>query len=230
MKPRPLLPTCFCTSESALPSIRAFGLCRATKLPAREVRAYLRPVESRLRDESSVGRKVVEETKARSGVIIGRGGAGSQPARFEEAANCRQVYLSFGPYRELHLGKQVVEFKHAPRWQLTMAKPSCAGRSRDCTRSLAGQSKTEPDSSERIQVCRIFTADLACQARKRPARWINFKRIRSREALCVTAANSARRAHRLKRMFSSLMPERARRHWASISSSRVERPFRRLKV
>ncbi|WP_370987192.1 DUF6088 family protein [Bradyrhizobium sp. DN5] len=33
----------------------------------------------------------------------------------------RQVYLTSGPSRELHLGKQVVGFKHAPRAQLTMA-------------------------------------------------------------------------------------------------------------
>jgi hypothetical protein len=33
----------------------------------------------------------------------------------------RQVYLTSGPSRELRLGKQIVEFKHAPRWQLTLA-------------------------------------------------------------------------------------------------------------
>nr|WP_235999247.1 DUF6088 family protein [Bradyrhizobium uaiense] len=37
----------------------------------------------------------------------------------------RLVYLTSGASRELHLGKRVVEFKHAPRRQLTMAKPSC---------------------------------------------------------------------------------------------------------
>ena len=83
---------------------------------------YLRPVESRccLR-APSVG-KVVEETQARSGeVIVSSGAAAANHLGLTTQVPVRQVYLTSGPSRELRLGKQVVEFQHAPRWQLTLA-------------------------------------------------------------------------------------------------------------
>jgi hypothetical protein len=33
----------------------------------------------------------------------------------------RSVYLTSGRSRKMHLGKQVVELRHAPRWQLALA-------------------------------------------------------------------------------------------------------------
>jgi len=93
---------------------------------AREARAYLRPVESRSETRAPSVEKVVEQTKARGGEIISsEGAAAANQLGLTRPLTVRQVYLTSGPSRELHLGKQVVEFKHAPRWQLTMAKPSC---------------------------------------------------------------------------------------------------------
>jgi hypothetical protein len=83
---------------------------------------YLRPVESRFGVRAPSVEKVVEETKARSGeTIVSSGAAAANHLGLTTQVPVRQVYLTSGPSRELRLGKQVVEFKHAPRWQLTLA-------------------------------------------------------------------------------------------------------------
>jgi hypothetical protein len=45
----------------------------------------------------------------------------------------RQVYFTSGPSRQLHLGKQVVELKHAPPWQVALA----GSRAGEVLRALA---------------------------------------------------------------------------------------------
>jgi hypothetical protein len=83
---------------------------------------YLRPVESRFGIRAPSVKKVVEETKARSGeTIVSSGAAAANHLGLTTQVPVRQVYLTSGPSRELRLGKQIVEFKHAPRWQLTLA-------------------------------------------------------------------------------------------------------------
>lgn len=83
---------------------------------------YLRPVESRFGVRAPSVEKVVEQTKARSGeTIVSNGAAAANHLGLTTQVPVRQVYLTSGPSRELRLGKQVVEFKHAPRWQLTLA-------------------------------------------------------------------------------------------------------------
>nr|WP_244485091.1 DUF6088 family protein [Bradyrhizobium tropiciagri] len=101
-----------------------FGLAERQKFRARG-ESVSRSGRNPLWDESSVGRKAVEETKARSGEIISsEDAAAANKLGLTRQLTVRLVYLTSGAC-ELHLGKQVVEFKHAPRRQLTMAKPSC---------------------------------------------------------------------------------------------------------
>jgi hypothetical protein len=83
---------------------------------------YLRPVESRFGLRAPTVEKFVEATQAKGGeVVVSSGAAAANHLGLTTQVPVRQVYLTSGPSRELHLGKQVVEFKHAPRWQLVLA-------------------------------------------------------------------------------------------------------------
>jgi hypothetical protein len=83
---------------------------------------YLRPVESRFGTRAPSIEKVVEATVAQgSETIVSSGAAAANRLGLTLQVPVRQVYWTSGPSRELHLGKQIVEFKHAPRWQLALA-------------------------------------------------------------------------------------------------------------
>lgn len=83
---------------------------------------YLRPIQSRFGTRAPAVEKVVEATTAQGGeTIVSSGAAAANRLGLTPQVPVRQVYLTSGPSRQLHLGKQVVEFKHAPRWQLTLA-------------------------------------------------------------------------------------------------------------
>ena len=81
---------------------------------------YLRPVESRFGTRAPSVGKVVE-AQASGEIIVASGAAAANQLGLTTQVPVRQVYLTSGPSREFRLGKQVVEFKHAPRWQLTLA-------------------------------------------------------------------------------------------------------------
>jgi Family of unknown function (DUF6088) len=83
---------------------------------------YLRPIESRFGVRAPSVETVVEEAKARSGeTIVSSGAAAANQLGLTTQVPVRQVYQTSGPSRELRLGKQIVQFKHAPRWQLVLA-------------------------------------------------------------------------------------------------------------
>ncbi|MCG2631484.1 DUF6088 family protein [Bradyrhizobium sp. WYCCWR 13023] len=97
-------------------------LARRGKLLRARRGTYLRPVESRFGERAPAVKKVVEEAQARSGeIIVSSGAAAANQLGLTTQVPVRQVYLTSGPSREFRLGKQVVEFRHAPRWQLTLA-------------------------------------------------------------------------------------------------------------
>ncbi|WP_407114794.1 DUF6088 family protein [Bradyrhizobium sp. LMG 9283] len=104
---------------------------------------YLRPVESRFGVRAPSVEKVVEETKVRSGeTIVSSGAAAANHLGLTTQVPVRQVYLTSGPSRRLRLGKQVVELKHAPRWQLALANR----RTGEVVRALAW---VGPEAAER---------------------------------------------------------------------------------
>ncbi len=104
---------------------------------------YLRPVESRFGVRAPSVEKVVEETKVRSGeTIVSSGAAAANHLGLTTQVPVRQVYLTSGPSRRLRLGKQVVELKHAPRWQLALANR----RAGEVVRALAW---VGPETAER---------------------------------------------------------------------------------
>lgn len=83
---------------------------------------YVRPVASRFGTRAPSVEKVVEAVGAHRGEIIASTGAAAANALgLTTQVPVRAVYLTSGPSRKLSLGKQVVELRHAPRWQMTLA-------------------------------------------------------------------------------------------------------------
>ena len=83
---------------------------------------YLRPIASRFGTRTPSVEQAVEALATQKGeVIVSNGAAAANALGLTTQVPVRQVYLTSGPSRELRLGKQVVEFQHAPRWQLTLA-------------------------------------------------------------------------------------------------------------
>lgn len=101
---------------------------------------YVKPVEGRFGTRAPMSMKVVEELAAKRGETIAPHGAVAANALgLTTQVPTREVYLTSGPTRRLKLGSQVIELRHAPRWQLTL--PQGAG---NVVRALAwmGRGKT----------------------------------------------------------------------------------------
>ncbi len=83
---------------------------------------YLRPVEGRFGVRTpSVERAVGALAKQRGEVIVSTGAAAANTLGLTTQVPVRSVFLTSGRSRTMTLGKQVVELRHAPRWQLTLA-------------------------------------------------------------------------------------------------------------
>jgi hypothetical protein len=84
---------------------------------------YVRPVEGRFGARPPAPTKVVEAFARLKGETIASSGAAAANALgLTTQVPVRQVYLTSGPNRQLQLGTQMVELKHAPRWQLALAE------------------------------------------------------------------------------------------------------------
>lgn len=80
---------------------------------------YVRPVESRFGTRPPSVEAVVEAIAAKgSETIVPSGAASANKLGLTTQNPVRQVYLTSGTSREYRLGNQVVELKHAPKWQL----------------------------------------------------------------------------------------------------------------
>lgn len=83
---------------------------------------YLRPVASRFGMRTPSVEQVVEALATQRGeIIVSNGAAAANALGLTTQAPVRSVYLTSGRSRTMHLGKQVVELQHAPRWQLALA-------------------------------------------------------------------------------------------------------------
>ena len=104
---------------------------------------YLRPVESRFGTRAPSVEQAVEALgKQRGEVIVSAGAAAANALGLTTQVPVRSIFLTSGRSRNMKLGKQVVELRHAPRWQLALAdKP--AG---EAVRALAwlGPEQAEP--------------------------------------------------------------------------------------
>ncbi|MDO8297694.1 MAG: DUF6088 family protein [Caulobacter sp.] len=83
---------------------------------------YVRPIESRFGVRPPAIEKVVRAVGEQRGEVVASSGAAAANALgLTTQTPIRTVYLTSGPNRTLSLGKQTVEFRHAPAWQLLLA-------------------------------------------------------------------------------------------------------------
>lgn len=104
---------------------------------------YLRPVETRFGTRAPSVEQAVEALgRQRGEVIVSTGAAAANALGLTTQVPVRSIFLTSGRSRNMKLGKQVVELRHAPRWQLALAgRP--AG---EAVRALAwlGREQAEP--------------------------------------------------------------------------------------
>jgi hypothetical protein len=82
---------------------------------------YVRPVETRFGTRAPAAEKVVSALAQQCGETVTSSGASAANALgLTPQVPTRTVFLTSGPSRKLHLGRQTVELKHAPRWQLAL--------------------------------------------------------------------------------------------------------------
>lgn len=80
---------------------------------------YVRPVESRFGSRAPSTLKMVEGLANQRGeTIVSHGAAAANALGLTTQVPMRAVYLTSGRSRQLKLGAQMVEFRHAPIWQL----------------------------------------------------------------------------------------------------------------
>jgi hypothetical protein len=83
---------------------------------------YFCPVASRFGIRTPSVEQAVEALATQKGeVIVSNGTAAANALGLTTQVPIRSVYLTSGRSRKMHLGKQVVELQHAPRWQLALA-------------------------------------------------------------------------------------------------------------
>ncbi|MFB1487253.1 MAG: DUF6088 family protein [Thiocapsa sp. C3-sup] len=82
---------------------------------------YLLPVTSRFGTRAPSVEQAVEAIAAQRGeIIVSSGAAAANNLGLTTQVPVRLVYLTSGRTRKMSLGKQIVELRHAPRWQLAM--------------------------------------------------------------------------------------------------------------
>lgn len=82
---------------------------------------YLLPVTSRFGTRAPSVEQAVEALASQRGeVIVSSGAAAANSLGLTTQVPVRSVYLTSGRTRKMSLGKQTVELRHAPRWQLAM--------------------------------------------------------------------------------------------------------------
>lgn len=84
---------------------------------------YVRPINGRFGTRAPSVKQVVEGFASQWGEVIATSGAVAAHALgLTTQVPIRNIYLTSGRNRSLSLGQQVVELRHAPRWQLTAAQ------------------------------------------------------------------------------------------------------------
>ena len=83
---------------------------------------YMRPLESRFGLRTPSVEKVVRAVSEQRGEVVASNGAAAANALgLTTQVPIRMVYLTNGRSRTFSVGKQTVEFQHAPAWQLLLA-------------------------------------------------------------------------------------------------------------
>lgn len=82
---------------------------------------YFKPVKSRFGTRApSLERAVEALANHRGEIIVPNGAAAANSLGLTTQVPVKPVFLTSGHTRTLNLGKQVVELRHAPKWQLSL--------------------------------------------------------------------------------------------------------------
>jgi len=82
---------------------------------------YVRPIAGRFGSRPPEASRVVQAlVEQRGESIVPHGAAAANELGLTTQVPVREVYLTSGPTRKLKLGKQVIELRHAPAWQLAL--------------------------------------------------------------------------------------------------------------
>ena len=83
---------------------------------------YMRPVQTRFGPRGPSAEQAIEALAVQRGeTIVPSGAAAANALGLTTQVPVRSVYLTSGRSRTMTLGKQLVELRHAPRWQLALA-------------------------------------------------------------------------------------------------------------
>ena len=84
---------------------------------------YLHPVVSRFGPRAPSVEQAVEALASQRGeIIVPNGAAAANALGLTTQVPVRSVYLTSGRSRTMTIGKQRIELRHAPRWQLALAE------------------------------------------------------------------------------------------------------------
>ena len=80
---------------------------------------YMRPIETRFGFHAPSVEKAIAALSALWGeTIVGCGGAAANVLGLTRQVPVRSIYLTSGPTRTLRFFAQIIQLRHAPRWQL----------------------------------------------------------------------------------------------------------------
>lgn len=132
---------------------------------------YVLPVESRFGVRAPSTVKMVEGLAHQRGeTIVSHGAAAANALGLTTQVPMRAVYLTSGPNRRLKLGAQLVEFRHAPIWQLIFPGRAAG----DVVRALAWLGPEQAAEAIRKLRVKLPSAELqeVAAARSRLPTWM----------------------------------------------------------
>jgi len=132
---------------------------------------YVRPVESRFGKRAPESTQVVRHlARARGETVASNGAASANALGLTTQVPVRQVFLTSGRSRTLKLGRQTVELRHAPPWQLVHAERAAG----EAIRSLAwaGPSGAKATLSRLRQTLPASELQVLIESRARLPAWL----------------------------------------------------------
>jgi hypothetical protein len=120
--------------------------------------AYALPVASRFGDRPPSTTAVVQSIESASGeVVVANGAAKANALGLTTQVPTREVFLTSGRARMLHLGERTVELKHGSQWQLVLGKRP-AGRA---IRALSWLGPEQAPAALKILHAKLSSAEWA---------------------------------------------------------------------
>lgn len=132
---------------------------------------YVLPVESRFGTRAPTTIKMVEGLATQRGeTIVPHGASAANALGLTTQVPMRAVYLTSGRSRQLKLGAQMVEFRHAPIWQLVLPGRAAG----DIVRALAWLGPEKAGEAIRKLSAKLPASDLkeVASARARLPTWM----------------------------------------------------------